>query len=353
LIGELKRRCSVALQVWFLSENATQNWKLDLPDYCRIADENPARLARLLMGISRESHLKLIHLGGWGGDARLSALIAYARILGIPLFIESDTQQPFEEAAWKRAVKRLLYPVLFRLPRAFLPGGTRQAEYLASFGVRPDRIRIVRMTSDVTSIMAFSDEFGAQPRRKWRESLGFGPEETIFLFVGRLVDREKRVAQLLKSFATLAGVHPNARLVMVGDGPMRSAVERCATSANWLVYLGRLEGAQLLSAYCSSDALVLPSRFESWGLVVNEAMAAGLPTIVSSRVGCASDLVEGRETGIVYDYSREDGLFEAMVAMLRSADVRRNMGESARALISSWTLEEEAERVIAAWEGAG
>jgi glycosyltransferase involved in cell wall biosynthesis len=133
---------------------------------------------------------------------------------------------------------------------------------------------------------------------------------------------------------------------------MRAAVELCATTVKSLIYLGRLEGERLLAAYCSADALVLPSRVEPWGLVVNEGMAAGLPIIVSNRVGCASDLVDGHETGIVYDYAGTDGLFDAMAAMTRNSDLRRIMSTTARVLISSWTLQAEAERILAAWNSA-
>ena len=152
----------------------------------------------------------------------------------------------------------------------------------------------------------------------------------IFLFVGRLphVDQQKGIARLAHPLST-SNARPT-QLIIVGDRQMRAAVELCATTVKSLIILGRLEGERLLAAYCSADALVLPSRFEPWGLVVNEGMAAGLPIIVLNRVGCASDLVDGHETGIVYDYAGTDGLFDAMAAMTRNSDLRRIMSTTAR-----------------------
>jgi glycosyltransferase involved in cell wall biosynthesis len=352
LVAELKKACAASLHVWFLNENASQDWKLDLPECCRIADETTPELMRAIVGLSGRGSLRLIHLGGWGGDKRLPCLILTAWLRGIPLFVETDTQKPFEEVSWKRVLKRLAYPVLFRVPTRFLPGGTRQAQYLRSFGVQEDRIRVAQMTVDVAAITRFAETFDSRRRKEWRDALGVGPADTLFLFVGRLVDREKAITPLLAAFGRLAGRDPGARLAIVGDGPMRGPIDRCAKSGRWAIPLGRLQGEELFSAYCGADALVLPSRFESWGLVINEAMAAGLPVIVSNRVGCADDLVEGRGTGIVYDYARADGLFDALATLSGDAVARDRMSRKARSVISSWTLEAEAARVVDSWVGA-
>jgi glycosyltransferase involved in cell wall biosynthesis len=121
--------------------------------------------------------------------------------------------------------------------------------------------------------------------------------------------------------------------------------------AKWMVALGRLAGEELLSAYCAADVFVLPSRFEPWGLVVNEAMAAGLPVVASIRVGCVDDLIDGRDTGVVYNFADPEGLFDALHKLLCDVDGVRRMGSNARRLISSWTLRAEAERVVTAWGG--
>ena len=88
-------------------------------------------------------------------------------------------------------------------------------------------------------------------------------------------------------------------LAVAGDGSLRAHVEAIAAKPDCRVtYLGRLSGDDVLRSYLAADLLVLPSLFEPWGLVINEAMACGLPVIVSDRVGCADDLVRPAETGL-------------------------------------------------------
>jgi glycosyltransferase involved in cell wall biosynthesis len=339
------------LDVGFLKENLSQEWGLEVPQYCRFLDRSVLRSARALFADVRRSETVLVHLCGWGGDRRLPLLIAMARLRGVPVFVESDTQAPFNEAGARKVAKRLAYPMLFALPRMFFPGGSRQAAYLQGFGVPERRIRTVNMTVDVEAIATFADDFGQDRRDEWRSSLGLPRDATVFLFVGRL-EAHKGISNLLDQFGHVAKEFPSARLLLVGDGSMRSDVKNIADACTWLRAPGRLKGNDLLSAYCSSDVLVLPSAFEPWGLVVNEAMAAGLPAVVSDRVGCGTDLVERSDTGVIYDYTKPDALGDALRRLLIDPGSRQRMGCNASRLISGWTLQAEAERICGAWSQA-
>ena len=254
LLRELDPLYQGSMQVWFLMENASQEWNLALPEYCRVIGTNLARFVRDTWQLARKRKLRLIHLGGWGGDARLCVLMFMAWASGVPLFIESDTQKPIEESLWKRWAKRLTYPSLFRVPARFLPGGTRQAEYLKSYGVRDQRIAIARMTVDVAAIMAFAEQFGVEQRRAWR-----GPQQDPAGRKCGSVRGSPRIAQ--GPGATLggdgtAGARGTARSVGPGwDGSMREVINEQASNCRWLVPLGRLDGEELLSAYCAADVL--------------------------------------------------------------------------------------------------
>ncbi len=348
LVAELRQLHAEPMRVLFLTENASQDWNLSVPEFCETAPAGMIEFIRRAWHVLGRRNVRLVHSGGWGGDARLSILLLMASARGIPLFVESDTQKPFRESSWKAWMKRLVYPALFRIPAGFLPGGARQAQYLRSFGVADSRIRVAQMTVDVQAILSFAAGFGIEQRTAWRSRLAIRPFETIVLFVGRL-EPEKGIDPLLQAFERLAQASASIKLVLVGDGTLREEIHAQSMRSNWLIAPGRLTGAELLEAYCSSDIFVLPSRFEPWGLVVNEAMAAGLPVVASNRVGCVDDLIDGRDTGMTYEFASDDGVFNAVKALLDDPDARNRMGSNARRLISSWTLHAEAERVVGAW----
>jgi len=168
--------------------------------------------------------------------------------------------------------------------------------------------------------------------------------------MGRL-EGYKGVEVLLSAFARAAKEENNLRLVIGGDGSLRPRVEAIAADAEHRVtYLGRLSGDDVWRAYLAADFLVLPSLFEPWGLVVNEAMACGLPVIVSDRVGCADDLVPHGETGLVIGAGHEIELASAIQQLARAEPDRCRMGLAAENLISKWTLCNEARNIISAWD---
>ena len=114
-----------------------------------------ARMQALRRALTRDRESTILHLAGWGHPVLLGALLM-ARSLKIPVAVESDTAEGRPDRSWRHFwrhwVKKLLYPLLFRLPSRFLPGGTRQARYLGQYGVEQERMTIAQMTVDVCSI---------------------------------------------------------------------------------------------------------------------------------------------------------------------------------------------------------
>ena len=94
----------------------------------------------------------------------------------------------------------------------------------------------------------------------------------------------------------------------------------------------------------------MASSFEPWGLVVNEAMAAGLPVIATERVGCVDDLVVNGETGLVILAESTEILTDSMQYFLQNESLRHSMASNARNLIDGWTLENEANNIVSAWK---
>lgn len=341
---EIKACASGEMRLVFLEENLTQPWNLDLqgdPNVEVLRGSRAAKLARLWQLLGQRG-VRLVDLAGWGHPLLMAALL-FAGMRRLPVTMESDTQYDPSVAWWRRALKRLVLPPLFRIPARFFAAGTRQAAYFMRYGVHQDRIRIAQMTVDVRSIMEQVDRYRAEATAALRSD-----KPTMFLYIGRL-EAYKGVPDLLDAFADFPPDEGDGRLMIVGDGSLRSQVEAVARSHPAIEYLGRLTGEALLRAYSCADVFVLPSRVESWGLVINEAMAAGLPVIATDRVGCVDDLVREGENGCVVPSASPAHLAAAMRVFIRQPAMAATMGQMSRQMISTWTIEDEARIMLTAW----
>jgi glycosyltransferase involved in cell wall biosynthesis len=354
LIHMLHRVRGGSIDAYYITTDLSQPWQLPLVgEYESVLPTGFfARMQALYLALTRDRKQTILHLAGWGHPVLLGAMIL-AKSLRIPVAVESDTAEGRSDRGWRSTVKKVLYPLLFRLPSRFLPGGTRQARYLARFGVKQNRMTLAQMTVDVCAIRQFCATDREALRSAARARWGLSEVERIVLYVGRL-EAHKGVLELLAAFNRVTAEEEGLRLVIAGGGTLRSRVVAMATNANrHVTYLGRLSGDDVLQAYLAADYLVLPSLFEPWGLVVNEAMACGLPVIVSDRVGCADDLVRHGETGLVVGAGHEGDLTAAILQLGRNAPARCRMGQAAEHLISNWTLGNEARNIVSAWDEIG
>jgi glycosyltransferase involved in cell wall biosynthesis len=165
----------------------------------------------------------------------------------------------------------------------------------------------------------------------WRESIGGQPGEMVLLYVGRLA-REKRVDLLADAIRDLEGV----RLVLVGDGPARMELEQRMQGLP-VHFTGYLRGADLATAYAGADVFVFPSDTETFGQVVQEAMASGL-AVVGARSGGTLDLVHEGVTGYLFEPHVASDLRAQLRRLLANSDLRVAMGQAGRAVAAerSW-----------------
>ncbi len=166
------------------------------------------------------------------------------------------------------------------------------------------------------------------------------PDDTALLYVGRLSD-EKQIEHIRPALESL----PKTRLILVGDGPARPALER-AFAGLPVTFMGYLRGERLSQAYASADIFVFPSRLETFGLVVIEAMAAGLP-VVASRVGGVSDVLREGETGYTFASGDTGALTEGIRKIAGNRDRMTYMGAQARAYAETQSWDAIMDEVIA------
>jgi glycosyltransferase involved in cell wall biosynthesis len=348
LIAEIKSRWHGAVDVAFLHAALSQPWQYQLKQTGEvILPSERWRALRAIYRLLRHNDYRLIHLAGWGHPLLLATLL-FGTWLGIAVAVETDTPLPPKMSLWKRLSKKVTYPLIFKLPKTFLPAGTRQAAYLRHYGVDDRHIRVARMTVDVEKIRLFSDSLQSQFKRDILRRYAIPDSHVRILYLGRL-EPHKGLSDLFEAFGRLKQQMDRVVLLIAGDGSMQEWVKQQASPSTSIYYLGRLSNEQVWEAYAVSDIFVLPSHFEPWGLVINEAMASGLPVIVTDQAGCIDDLVRHEGTGLVVPAESPQKLFEAMQALAADATARQRMGAHAKRLIADWTLENSAKETVTAW----
>lgn len=234
------------------------------------------------------------------------------RAAGIPVLVRGDSHLQTPRSWAKRLAMEFTHRWLLKKFDGFLTVGQRNREYLVHFGARSDRIFFVPhfVDNDWFSVKAASD---SGLSRELRKSWGADEGTIVVLFVGKFqeVKRPQDILRALAKFALESPLNKKYRLlaVFVGGGVLEDALraEAKELSVN-LHFAGFKNQGELPACYAAADILVLPSVSETWGLVVNEAMACGLPAIVSDAVGCHPDLIENGHTGFVFPVGNTDAL---------------------------------------------
>jgi 1,2-diacylglycerol 3-alpha-glucosyltransferase len=200
---------------------------------------------------------------------------------------------------WKELLKGFGMRVLFDWAIA---GGRAHFDYLRQLGFKKTKI--------VGAYNVVDNDFFSKGADALRSAALFQHSQPYFLFVGRLA-AEKNVRGLLNSWLSYRRQGGSWPLVLVGEGPEASALKATAVASEFAaeVYFPGLKTCeQTLPFYAHAGCFVLPSTREPWGLVTNEAMAAGLPVLISDRCGCAADLVASGENGFVFPAQDEQSL---------------------------------------------
>jgi len=163
-------------------------------------------------------------------------------------------------------------------------------------------------------------------------------DDVRFLYCGQLIER-KGVDLLLDAFVHLAEHHPRTQLTLVGEGPLRASLEGRVPQAlrEQVNFAGFQPVSELPRYFARADAFVLPSRHDGWGVVVNQAAAAGLPLICTGRVGAARDLLVREENGYLVPPESTAALAEAMQRFAGAPQLCRAFGKRSRGLADRLT----------------
>lgn len=284
-------------------------------------------------------------INGWNYKSAWQTMRACWRT-ETPVMVRGDSHLHTERSLPKKLAKLPLYRWFIPKVDGCCAVGTWSRDYFLHYGARPERVFVVPHVVDVDFFQKEAERLRSQKaelRREWQ----LDDEATVFLFAGKFVDK-KRPLDFINAIAMANHDGKGVMGLMVGDGPLRQTCEDVVKTTDAPIrFAGFLNQSKMPMAYAAADALVLPSDGgETWGLVVNEAMASGKPCLVSDHVGCGPDLIAPGETGEVFPL----GDIAALSSLLGSYAGRRSdlsdIGKRAEQGAARYSVEAAVESVI-------
>lgn len=304
------------------------------------SDSQESSLSQRMVEKLDEIHPDVVCVSGWGLKVSLAAM-KWAVTRSVPIVMLSESNE-FDDA--RSPIKEWIKRRLVSLCSAGLAGGSPQADYLVKLGLPHER---VFFGYDVVDNGFFKTEGEGQKAKGLSKTL-LNQTSPYFLACARF-GAKKNLPGLIRAYsryrekALLSTLDSRLStlfdLVIAGEGEQRLEIERTIRECGVCDHV-HLVGAkgyeELPTYYAHAGAFIHASTTEQWGLVVNEAMASGLPVLVSNRCGCAADLVREGENGWTFDPTNEEQMSDLMQRISSDENQRKAMGEKSREIIAEW-----------------
>ncbi len=264
----------------------------------------------------------------------LNFLIAKAK--KIPLVYRGDSILLYNQNSIKAKAKKIILQFIYSFFDAFLAVGTLSRQAFVHYGVSEKKIFLFPYIPDIRRFNRESLE--ARERKDvLRKKINIKEDAVVFIAVTKFVAREGPM-DVVKAFAEIKDVLPQAILLLVGDGPQRNEILDYIKkkSLSNIVPLGYQPYSLLPVLYGISDVFIHPAHEECWGVSVNEAMACGLPIILSDCVGSGADLLKGN--GFSYKAGNISQLVKCIIKLTENKTIRKNMGNRSWDIIQQWNF---------------
>jgi glycosyltransferase involved in cell wall biosynthesis len=272
----------------------------------------------------------------WNSRSHLTALRHFKG--KVPVLFRGDSTLLDRRTWWRALARRIFLTWVYRHVDIAVAVGSNNRDYFVWCGMPLRRISIAPHSVDTIRFGADSEQHDALAAR-WRKDLGIGPEEIVILFAGKL-QHQKNLGFLIDAFAA---VSDRSHLVLVGNGELEAELRAKARSIGSVHFMPFQNQSVMPAVYRLGDVFVLPSRQETWGLALNEAMACGRAVIASTMVGAACDLIHSGKDGWMFEAGDRKALEEILH---RAIDCGRPglraMGMAAQAGSIHWSTEESA-----------
>lgn len=281
---------------------------------------------------------------GWLDFASQAAFLL-CKLTGRKFIIWSEST--VNEKSWRRTLTLPYVKFLVRNSDSCIAIGSLSKEYLISLGANPEKIFIAYSTVDVDYFRRASKISGIE-KNKIRNEIGIKTSK-VALFVGQFIER-KGIIYLVKAFEKLKKKFDDASLVLLGYGPLANFLRSYVQDKkiNDVFFVGHKEVSEMPKMYAIADVFVLPSLEETWGLVINEAMACGLPVITTNKVGSSIDLIENKVNGFICRSGSDKDLFYFLNVLFRNTKLRNKMKNNSIKKIENFTPYKAASNFILA-----
>jgi glycosyltransferase involved in cell wall biosynthesis len=294
------------------------------------------------------SNASFVIVENYSSISSLAAALV-ARLRGKSVFLRGEATFRANQTGLFRIAKRLYLRALFPVYSGFMYSCRANRAFYEAHGVGAHRLVFVPSAVDESVFGWMSEEQRKMYRRVLRVEHGLPEQMVVILGVGRLVPR-KNWEETLLAFKLARKQESMLTLLIVGDGPGRSGLEQQVDEelSRSVRFLGFKSQAEIAQLYCVGDMLVQSSLYDPSPKVLNEALLAGLPLIVSDRVGTAGDVCVDGENGFVYTSGRIDELSEKFVRLARDEKLRQRFSQGSRELSKIWSIENGVRNIVEA-----
>lgn len=286
-----------------LEFNEKFNWDIDASKgYNHFFPKKEGDIDSFFLGFSKlkekflANKINKVVIFGWNKLIYFQAIIA-AISLNIPIYLRAENNLEKKNFFFKKFIKKFFFNFFFKLFDKIFYIGKLNKDFYKYYGVEKKKLIFTPYFVDINF---FKSNIDFNQLKKIKSKFNIKKNNKVFLFVGKLIER-KNPFLIIDYFKTMP---KEAVCFIVGNGPLKEKLKNIIREKKIknIFFLGFLNQRKLSTFYKFCDYLFLPSKYETWGLVVNEAFALGKPCIVTNKCGCRKDLIKDFQTGVTINH---------------------------------------------------
>ncbi|PWK26512.1 glycosyltransferase involved in cell wall biosynthesis [Arcicella aurantiaca] len=304
-------------------------------------------LGQKVSGILREIRQfkpDVVNLTGYY-DLASWAILFYCKLKGIKTILSNEsTAGDHVRDKFKESIKSFI----IKQYDGYFNFGTLSKNYLIELGAKTSKMLVNRNCVDNVALKRIYDK-NVEDKYSKQQLLGVASHN--FIFVGRLIDY-KNLINFLKAFAEAQKqITTDWGVIILGDGEQKEELQRLVSTKQIknISFQKGVSWQQVPEYLALSDVLVLPSYSEPWGLVVNEAMACGMPVLVSEKCGCAIDLVKNGVNGFTFSPYNQEEITTNLLKFMSQSQNLKEMGIASQQIIQEYSPENVAKEMYAGY----